>query len=233
MSNAGKTRTIALPTAAAAAMACLMASAVLVGCGGNNDSDGGSDASTGTDSTTGTDATLPDGGMCPPPGVMLPGPCANPAEGMYGAILFFTVDVDASAAMLGIDQLSFVFDIDGNGFMPFLDPDPASMMPLTFPTQVGIRACSPSYGAGNATVSGLVGGMVVAEATTTFDGQDCLVKDLPVTLMALGPDPCGDGMCDTAGGENNCTCPMDCVVMCGDGCCSAGEDNASCPADCP
>lgn len=43
---------------------------------------------------------------------------------------------------------------------------------------------------------------------------------------------CGDGVCDTADGEDSTWCARDCGYVCGDGACSGDEDNTNCPADC-
>lgn len=46
---------------------------------------------------------------------------------------------------------------------------------------------------------------------------------------------CGDGVCDTLGGENRDNCPRDCSTIkpvCGDGICQSNETADSCPADC-
>jgi hypothetical protein len=52
--------------------------------------------------------------------------------------------------------------------------------------------------------------------------QSCTYTPTPV---------CGDGICDTPGGENSTNCPSDCTAVCGDGKCSSGEAN-TCPTDC-
>lgn len=46
---------------------------------------------------------------------------------------------------------------------------------------------------------------------------------------------CGDGVCDTLGGEDGNTCPADCARVrsgCGNSICDPGEDERTCPADC-
>ena len=47
-------------------------------------------------------------------------------------------------------------------------------------------------------------------------------------------EPCGDGVCDPATGENNTVCPSDCPLVCGDGLCNVndGETTSNCPVDC-
>jgi hypothetical protein len=79
-------------------------------------------------------------------------------------------------------------------------------------------------------------------ANTTTTANDPACGSCPV-------NPCGDGTCDAAAGENCETCAADCACTapdtcqagvctppnaCGDGTCDAagGEDCTSCPADC-
>jgi hypothetical protein len=46
---------------------------------------------------------------------------------------------------------------------------------------------------------------------------------------------CGDGFCNTRGGEDAMTCPADCgttTMGCGDGTCADTESLMTCPLDC-
>ena len=54
-------------------------------------------------------------------------------------------------------------------------------------------------------------------------------------LPSVNAFTCGDGICDTAGGEDLFECPEDCsspAPFCGDGFCDANENSQSCPNDC-
>ena len=47
------------------------------------------------------------------------------------------------------------------------------------------------------------------------------------------PDPCGDGSCLIADGENCSTCPADCGICCGNSTCDVLDNECTtCPADC-
>ena len=63
---------------------------------------------------------------------------------------------------------------------------------------------------------------------------DPAIGEDPTTCPVDCADPCGDGTCDPAAGEDALTCPADSLVDCGDATCdpAAGEDDVTCPADC-
>jgi cysteine-rich repeat protein len=72
------------------------------------------------------------------------------------------------------------------------------------------------------------------------DDGNLVMGDGCTATCAFEAEPCGDGFCDTALGENCTTCAADCAATpscappCGDGVCDAalGEDCTTCDADC-
>lgn len=81
------------------------------------------------------------------------------------------------------------------------------------------------------TVDGYQDGAGKADGATT---ALIAAHDLtPATATVVAPPvaACGDGQC--LGSENNCSCPADCAVQCGDGCCTPpSERKQNCPSDC-
>ncbi len=58
------------------------------------------------------------------------------------------------------------------------------------------------------------------------------IEDLCAQGIASALCPCGDGTCDSAGGEDTVSCPLDCGTDCGDGACNGDETALNCELDC-
>jgi secreted trypsin-like serine protease len=80
--------------------------------------------------------------------------------------------------------------------------------------------------------------------STRVDAYETWINDF-IGGTTPDPDPepagCGDGFCDSAGGETCDSCPDDCLIVhpkkgvlacCGNGVCEKREDAASCSVDC-
>ncbi len=70
------------------------------------------------------------------------------------------------------------------------------------------------------------------ECATCGDGECLASAESALTCPIDCATPCGDGLCETAGGESAETCPIDCATPCGDGLCLGAETPETCPDDC-
>ena len=77
-------------------------------------------------------------------------------------------------------------------------------------------------------------GVVLVSESSSFDGNfTASFGGLAKGNIGLVSAVCGDGECDSAGGEDPCTCPEDCGrPVCGDGVCECPENQDNCCQDC-
>lgn len=81
------------------------------------------------------------------------------------------------------------------------------------------------------TVGGYDNGAGRADGTTDVLIKAHTVAPTATALVAPPTAACGDGQC--LGSENYCSCPTDCAVACGDGCCTPpSERKQNCATDC-